>query len=106
MTMSWRKPNSSSASRGYGYRWQKARASYLNKHPLCVMCLKAGRTTPATVVDHIKPHRGDSKLFWDSSNWQALCKHCHDSEKQFIEKNGFSRVYFGEDGYPIGGGVD
>lgn len=32
----------------------------------------------ATVVDHIKPHRGDKILFWDESNWQALCKQCHD----------------------------
>jgi 5-methylcytosine-specific restriction protein A len=35
------------------------------------------------VVDHIVPHRGDKKLFWDSSNWQALCdgqtgRGCHD----------------------------
>lgn len=34
----------------------------------------------ATVVDHIIPHRGDQKLFWDRSNWQALCKSCHDSK--------------------------
>ncbi|MGM9590559.1 MAG: HNH endonuclease signature motif containing protein, partial [Faecousia sp.] len=37
----------------------------------------AGRLTPATVVDHIIPHRGDRKLFWDESNWQPLCKDCH-----------------------------
>lgn len=29
--------------------------------------------TPARVVDHITPHRGDVALFWDESNWQALC---------------------------------
>ena len=29
-------------------------------------------------VDHIIPHRGDPELFWDRSNWQALCKNCHD----------------------------
>lgn len=34
----------------------------------------------AEVVDHIVPHRGDEKLFWDESNWQALCKRCHDSK--------------------------
>ena len=32
----------------------------------------------ATVVDHIKPHRGDQKLFWDQNNWQPLCKEHHD----------------------------
>lgn len=32
----------------------------------------------AIIVDHIIPHRGDMKLFWDEDNWQSLCKHCHD----------------------------
>ena len=30
------------------------------------------------VIDHIIPHRGDPILFWDRSNWQPLCKDCHD----------------------------
>jgi hypothetical protein len=42
----------------------------------------------AVVVDHIVPHRGDMKLFWDSGNWQSLCKTCHDSFKQRQEKSG------------------
>ena len=67
-----------STQRGYGSRWQRARLAYLQKHPLCVYCQNAGRTTPADVVDHIIPHRGDKELFWDSSNWQPLCKKCHD----------------------------
>jgi 5-methylcytosine-specific restriction protein A len=30
------------------------------------------------LVDHIKDHRGDMTLFWDSAgNWQPLCKPCH-----------------------------
>ena len=66
------------ARRGYGSRWQKASKVYLRSHPLCVECMKLGRYTKATVVDHIVPHRGDQKLFWDQSNWQALCKTCHD----------------------------
>lgn len=72
----------SAAKRGYGGKWQKARAGYLRKHPLCVMCTEAGRTTLATVVDHIVPHKGDKALFWDSSNWQALCSECHNSQKR------------------------
>ena len=68
--------------RGYNYRWQKARLAFLNEHPLCASCLLQGRTTPATVVDHIVPHRGDKALFWDSDNWQALCKECHDKKTQ------------------------
>ena len=38
------------------------------------------KITPATVVDHIVPHRGDKKLFWDQSNWQPLCKEHHDKK--------------------------
>ncbi|MEO4040348.1 HNH endonuclease signature motif containing protein [Hoeflea sp. CAU 1731] len=37
---------------------------------------------PAKVVDHIIPHKGDRKLFWDRSNWQPLCTPCHSSKKQ------------------------
>lgn len=68
----------SAAGRGYNSRWQKVRKRYLQSHPLCEECMKQGRYTKATVVDHIVPHRGDQKLFWDESNWQALCKACHD----------------------------
>ncbi len=68
----------SAAERGYDARWQKARKAYLAKHPLCINCQRNGKMTPATVVDHIIPHRGDMKLFWDKENWQPLCKSCHD----------------------------
>jgi len=68
----------SAASRGYGSKWQRASREYLAKHPLCVMCLDEGRARMATVVDHIRPHRGDATLFWDPSNWQPLCKEHHD----------------------------
>lgn len=80
--MSWRAGKESSTKRGYGYKWQQARAGYLSKHPLCVYCARVGRDTQATVVDHRVPHRGDMKLFWDSANWQPLCKPCHDGQKQ------------------------
>lgn len=58
-------------------RWKASRKTFLQRFPLCVQCDKAGRITPAQAVDHIKPHRGDERLFWDSSNWQALCYRCH-----------------------------
>ena len=64
--------------RGYTREWQRARKSYLESHPLCAQCARNGRYTKATVVDHIIPHRGDETLFWDRSNWQPLCKRCHD----------------------------
>lgn len=68
----------SAAARGYGYKWQQARSGYLNKHPLCRICDAQGRLRIATVVDHVVAHNGDQTLFWNSSNWQPLCKACHD----------------------------
>ena len=65
-------------ARGYNAEWRRARKVFLQKHPLCAECRKNGKLTPATVVDHIIPHRGDRKLFWDENNWQSLCKDCHD----------------------------
>ncbi|WP_460274261.1 HNH endonuclease signature motif containing protein [Celeribacter sp. ULVN23_4] len=50
-------------------------------YPVCVRC-----GAPATVVDHIIPHKGDDRLFWDKTNWQALCKPCHDRQKQREER--------------------
>ncbi len=81
-----RSDRDSASRRGYNSRWQKARVRYLHSHPLCVECKKAGKLTQATVVDHIVPHRGDQKLFWDESNWQPLCKPCHD-KKTWNEDN-------------------
>lgn len=68
----------SASGRGYDARWRRARRLHLAEHPLCVSCEAAGIVTPATVVDHIRPHRGDARLFWDQRNWQSLCKVCHD----------------------------
>ena len=69
---------SSAFERGYSHRWQMARKQFLANHHLCVECESAGIITLATVVDHIRPHRGDEVLFWDENNWQPLCKKCHD----------------------------
>ena len=82
---SWRSDKQSSTARGYGYAWQRARAEHLKAHPLCVMCEAEGRVEPATVVDHIEPHRGDMAIFWDRSRWQSLCATHHSRDKQRIE---------------------
>lgn len=37
------------------------------------------------VVDHIIPHRGDKKLFWDPGNWQALSDDVHNTIKKVLE---------------------
>lgn len=79
----------SSNARGYTWQWSKRARQFLECYPLCGMrpgnvlpvesvCYAAGIRTPATVVDHVIPHRGDPDLFADSvGNWQALCSSCH-----------------------------
>jgi 5-methylcytosine-specific restriction protein A len=81
----------SSNERGYTSAWRRARKGYLAKHPICRACRdkKDGLIVVATEVDHIIPHRGDKDLFWDSGNWQPLCKPCH-SQKTSVE-NGWGK---------------
>lgn len=78
------RPKERGASRAwqplYGYRWQCYSKARLRSHPLCVECLAAGRTTPATVTDHKTPHKGNVKLFWDKKNHQSLCASCHNTK--------------------------
>jgi 5-methylcytosine-specific restriction endonuclease McrA len=79
---SWRGSTKSSRERGYTWKWEKARKRFLQAHPLCCYCEREGRVTAATVVDHKIPHRGDMKIFWDESGWQALCVAHHSGAKQ------------------------
>ena len=81
----------SPAAQGYDRRWQKARRAFLSTHPLCMACKALGRPTEATEVDHIKPHKGDTRLFWDTSNWQPLCANCH-AQKTAREDGGFGNA--------------
>ena len=87
----------SSTERGYTGAWQKARAAYLRAHPLCARHQARNELVPATVVDHIVPHRGDREVFWDSANWQPLCKRCHDV-KTATEDGAFGRAGAGVGG--------
>ncbi len=83
---SWRaSTGGKTAARGYGSRWQSARLGFLRAHPLCVLCETSGRITAADTVDHVRPHLGDMRLFWDRANWQPLCRSCHSSTKQRAE---------------------
>lgn len=58
-------------------RWRKLRIEFLKKNPLCVNCYSSGNIVIAKVVDHIKDHKGDLDLMWDTDNMQALCDSCH-----------------------------
>ena len=74
----------SARERGYDGRWERERAAYLRHHPLC----QCGRS--ASHVDHIIPHKGNARLFWNRSNWQPMCHPCH-SRKTATEDGGFGR---------------
>jgi 5-methylcytosine-specific restriction enzyme A len=88
----------SSNQRGYNYKWQRASKSFLANNPLCVTCLKVGKLSPSTVVHHTVRHGGDMKLFWNSRNWQGLCKQCHDSIGQSQDKGTYNPINI--DGFP------
>ncbi|WP_105531818.1 HNH endonuclease signature motif containing protein [Solimicrobium silvestre] len=76
----------------YGRKnWFRLRWNQLQRQPLCELHLKLNRVVAATIVDHIKPHRGNEILFFDPLNLQSLCKTCHDGAKQELEKSGTLR---------------
>ena len=79
-------------------RWRKIARAQLQKHPLCKFCLELGQVTPATVADHVEPHKGDPMKFWFGA-LQSLCKQHHDSGKRNIELHGYSDDV-GDDGWP------
>jgi 5-methylcytosine-specific restriction protein A len=53
----------------------------------CRYCRCLEGDTSKLICDHVRPHRGDARMFWDETNLQTLCKPCHDTVKQAIEKN-------------------
>jgi 5-methylcytosine-specific restriction enzyme A len=73
------RPNAT--ARGYGTKWRNYSKRRLRSHPLCVMCAAKGITRLAEVTDHIVPHRGDKKLFWDPKNHQSLCRPCNTTKE-------------------------
>ena len=85
------KQRETSSQRGYSYKWQQARKSYLAKHPLCAECERQGLVVVATDLDHIIPHKGDKDAFWVRSNWQGLCRPCH-SRKTAAEDGGWGNA--------------
>ena len=80
----------SASQRGYGSKWRTYREHFLRHHPYCAKCEANHVIALASVVDHIKPHKGDMRLFWSEDNHQSLCKPCHD-RKTATEDGGFGR---------------
>ncbi len=80
--------DNSAITRNYR-RWRRLRAVVLQREPTCRMCRELGKTTLATVVDHIKPRReggGD-----EPENLQSLCATCHNGAKASYEATGKMR---------------
>ena len=72
-------------------RWQKLRLAILTRDLYTcrmtgVLLIGKYPAPNSPVIDHIKPHRGNAKLFWDERNLQAVSKAYHDSEKQRLEQ--------------------
>ena len=67
-------------------RWGRMRAHQLQLHPLCKYCAELGRVTPATIVDHIEPHKGDVNKFW-LGKLQSLCDACHTGRRRLFSRS-------------------
>jgi 5-methylcytosine-specific restriction protein A len=72
-----------------GHKLQVARAALFRRQPLCVMCLAEGRTTAATIRDHIIPlAEGGAEC---ESNTQGLCQAHSDTKTRCEAKRGRQR---------------
>jgi len=58
-------------------RWQRFRAWFLRRHPICSSCEAQGRIEPATVPHHIVPVKQGGAMY-DEGNLAALCRTCHE----------------------------
>jgi 5-methylcytosine-specific restriction protein A len=72
-TLATRRPGQEQGLTPANKRFRQLRRAYLNLHPMCAAC----SYDEAAILDHRIPHRGNARLFWDQSNWQGLCVHCH-----------------------------
>lgn len=70
-------------------RYRRERERFLTAHPFCAWCRKQGLTVGAEELDHIEPCWKAPKRFWDRSNWQGLCRECHELKTldEFYERN-------------------
>ena len=67
--------------------WYNLRGMVLARDPICRMCNR----NPATIADHIIPHKGIWELFSDLLNLQGLCGECH-ARKTAREDGGSGRA--------------
>jgi 5-methylcytosine-specific restriction enzyme A len=81
-TMEQARPNADIRRWYHTAMWLRLRAVVIAEEPLCRDCLKVGRATPTTDVDHIERHRGVWAMFFNRSNLQGLCHSCHSRKTQ------------------------
>lgn len=72
----------------YGRMWPRIRTAQLAARPLCEMCLRDGRATPAMEVHHILPLADGGTHA--PENLMSLCKPCH-SRITITERHGRPR---------------
>lgn len=70
--------------------WKRRRRAQLDAFPICRFCLIVGKTTAATVADHVVPHEGNLEIFYHGE-LQSLCATCHSGAKQEEERRGTLR---------------
>jgi 5-methylcytosine-specific restriction protein A len=76
-TGAWR-GDSPAPPRIRGRKLQRLRDRLFSQQPLCVLCVAKGRTTLATIRDHIVPLAEGGMD--DNTNVQAICKDCSDAK--------------------------
>lgn len=85
----------------YGLKaWLQARKAQLTEQPLCKRCKATGRTTPAAVVNHRQPHKGNWQQFIDPANHESTCAPHHDTLIQREESRGH-RIGSDAEGRPV-----
>lgn len=102
-------------ARHHSRAWRKLRLHILARDLYaCRMCgtLLRGKGKQAPEVDHIRPAELRPDLFFDPDNLWSLCKQCHGTTAQAIEKRHEGNAEaiakakaahrpVGSDGYPI-----
>jgi 5-methylcytosine-specific restriction protein A len=67
--------------------WKHLRAQKLAANPLCEACLRLGRVTGASDVDHIRAiNNGGHPTAW--ANLQSLCHECHSAKTLYVDMLG------------------
>lgn len=85
--------------RHYGRQHRALRAQLLAAEPLCRPCKQAGRTTAATIADHVVPlAKGGAPNCME--NLQPICADCH-LDKTNADNGKRVRQRFGADGWPL-----